>query len=468
MRILHIAHYDVFPRQNMTFVRNAKNGVEQFLDIFIRFNNPTFEQYVLFFNMYDKTIFIEKIDSDGTATVYTYYTDVVYTTEGIQPILTDVLSWLRCDIVHIHYLQNYTVDIPYTLSRLKFNNCIATIHDETFLGTMYGYGGKYEYREDVARFFTYLQEVVFLHEVSSTRYHTLYGKEIANKSKIIANSIDMPHIAIPQPKAFKVVVLGSINEFKGSVILKDLGELNADEKEIELHLVGTIDREINGLRQWGAYTSDSLIASIKRIQPDIILLPSIVEEVFPYTALEATLMGYPIVCFRVGSLQKIQLEKRGWVVPETNASALYNFLKELKQIKEKDFTQWQTIYEQITQVKVQSISEMLEQYQKIYLAFPCKHEPINIEYIFNRNLSYTKQKENQLYQVCESYRLLDTLREQEATKAYEYSKQIQYLTHELDRLHKSYNNVPHIIKKIVHSRLYGKLWRRSKKDDQSN
>lgn len=441
MRVLHIAHYDVYPRSAETFINNTRNGLEQCLDSMIK-NMSDVEHFVLFFNHYENTIFIQKIDANGIATIYSYYGPTTYNESELRAIFREILEDFSPNIVHIHYLQEYIKVLPKILNELDFSAIITTMHDESFLGENYGMNQEYAYDESVNEFLAYNKRVVFLHEVSLQRFEKFYKDQLLNKTCIIPNGIDLEKVNTHYNKSDKlrVLFLGAFNFEKGIEIIKELAKKNSDE--LEIILLGTVSEQIEDLIDKGAYTRNNLAKKVKEINPDIIALPSIVEEVFPYTALEATAMGYPIICFSVGSLQKVEDENRGFVVIEKTVDAFYQKLQEIADIKDNS-EEWLKILQKIGERRQVSVSEMVEQYHVLYQKYSNKsNSGLDIEHIFQRNLQYQKMKEQFLFEKEQKYQEMLLLYNKEGQAAYEFSKENALLKAELER-------IPSVMKKIA-------------------
>lgn len=441
MRVLHIAHYDVYPRSAETFINNTRNGLEQCLDSMIK-NMSDVEHFVLFFNHYENTIFVQKIDANGIATVYSYYGPTTYNESELRVIFREILEDFSPNIVHIHYLQEYIKVLPKILNELDFSAIITTMHDESFLGENYGMNQDYIYDESVNEFLAYNKKVVFLHEVSLQRFQNFYKDQLLGKTCIIPNGIDLEKVNTHYSKSDKlrVLFLGAFNYEKGIGIIKELAKKNS--AELEIILLGTVSEHIENLIDEGAYTRNNLVEKVKEIDPDIIALPSIVEEVFPYTALEATAMGYPIICFNVGALQKIEDENRGFVVIEKTADAFYQKLKEINDIKDNN-EEWIKILQKIGERRQVSVSEMVKHYHALYEKYGNKSiSDLNFDHIFQRNLQYQKMKEQLLFEKEQQYQEMLLLYNKEGQVAYEFSRENALLKSELA-------NIPSVIKKIT-------------------
>lgn len=443
MRIIHVAHYDVYPRSAETFINNSKNGLEQWLNSAIKWM-PEIEHLVLFFNHYENTVFIEKITANGTASVYTHYGPTTYTESELNIIFKDIIEDFSPNLIHIHYLQEYTKRLPKILFDLGFENIIATIHDESFLGENYGMDQNYSYDKNVETFFEYSKKIIFLHEVSKNRFEKMYFEVLKNKTTIIPNGIDLSplkSIKLNFSDKLRVLFLGSFNQAKGSEIIEGVVSLGINN-QIEYFLLGKMEIELPSIKYQGSYTRLDIAEKIAEIQPDIIAIPSIVEETFSYTALEATALGYPVVCFNVGALQMIEKEQRGFIVQEKTADAFHEKLLDILELK-SDRNNWEKMRKTIGTVKLVSIQEMVDKYSEVY--YQCKNEIdnyFNFEKIFQRNLQYLKYKEQLLFEKEQQYKDANRLRSEEAELAFGLLKKNAGLEKELA-------SVPKVVRKIL-------------------
>lgn len=416
MRILHVAHYDMHPHADRTFYGKALNGIEQWLTGMIENGKAEDEHYVLFFNHYEESIFLEKILSNGRATVYTYYYNTKYKFEELKEIFSDILYWLPLDIIHIHYLQPFTKTLPKILNQINFNNIVATMHDETFLGSDYGRNKEYYYDIEVADFFKRIQKVVFIHKKTKEKFENYYREELNLKTLVISNGVDIQPVAkltdYNEDDDFKVLFLGTMHEVKGGKIVSSLA--NEQIKGISFYLLGSIEEKPAGLIDLGRYEQKNLGELVGALNPDLIAILSIVEETFSYTAAEATALGYPILCFNVGVLGTVEQDNRGFVVEKMDANSVLESIKKIKEIKIRNHKLWEQIYANIQKNPLLTNGAMAQEYQNLYNQIGEKSNLSDIkwEYLLERNLRNAKMKELQFlhkHHECEELRKqLDT------------------------------------------------------------
>jgi glycosyltransferase involved in cell wall biosynthesis len=131
----------------------------------------------------------------------------------------------------------------------------------------------------------------------------------------------------------RIVVLGSVALHKGMDILR--GVISAAPKSFEFHLVGCGPE---GARVFGSMKGVSVIPRydwvdlpdiMRRIEPDLGLLTSIVPETFSYTLQELMDMGIPAVCTRIGSFADRIRDGENGFLSEVNALSILAVLNGL-------------------------------------------------------------------------------------------------------------------------------------------
>ena len=391
MKVLHIAHYDTHAHSPENFYNKAQNGIEQWLTDAIDNFPDSYEHYVLFFNIGRKAVFVQKINKQGEATVYTQYPEVDMLPEQFVAIFQDINYWLDMDIVHIHYLQDYVQVIPKILSELGVQHIIATMHDESYLASNYGTGTA-TYNANVAEFFDYCCRVVFINDYTQQKFMEIYAKELQHKTILISHGIDkQAHVPANAELPLVVLFLGNLNAIKGSQIVQNLTEQKTDD--ITYHLLGSIDLPEVQIIDHGRYTKTTLWEQVAAIQPDIIAVTSLAEETYSYVAAEATSMGIPVLTFSSGVLNTIENEHRGFVVQEQSTDAMLQKLLEIKELKRTG--ELATIKEMVCKVVLPTTAESIYAYQMLYESIVKVPNGTEIawEYVFKRNLIDYKRNE---------------------------------------------------------------------------
>jgi glycosyltransferase involved in cell wall biosynthesis len=133
---------------------------------------------------------------------------------------------------------------------------------------------------------------------------------------------------------FRVGFFGRLTEEKGIRVLLEAASMLSSGSSVHFFGEGPLDREIAQ-----ASSLDSKI-SLHGFQSDVaawmssvdvVVIPSIWEEAFPFSALESMSMGLPVVASDIGGLPEIfATEQTGLLVEPGNATALAAALERVK------------------------------------------------------------------------------------------------------------------------------------------
>ena len=138
----------------------------------------------------------------------------------------------------------------------------------------------------------------------------------------------------------RVAIIGVLAKHKGLQLISDaISEINERNLPIKIDLIGKVDdgaflaSGIN-LHQTGEYEDDSLPLEIERINPHIILFPSVCPETYSYTLSKAILSQRPIIATNIGSfVERLSGRKWTWIIDhQVTGMELVN---EILKIREK-------------------------------------------------------------------------------------------------------------------------------------
>lgn len=184
-----------------------------------------------------------------------------------------------------------------------------------------------KWREAGCKFLSQAEKVVCFSAVSQ--------KIIEKAYPFLTNTIINEH-CVPDAQTFTwsekhvdcndeltIAVIGCLNEAKGSKILEQL--LNSDrmtDLSVRIVLVGTIypvpireGANSNKFIIHGSYARHELGDILSHYGASVILIPSLCPETFCFTASEALLLGYPVICFDVGAqAERIKGYCAGWLI----------------------------------------------------------------------------------------------------------------------------------------------------------
>lgn len=135
-----------------------------------------------------------------------------------------------------------------------------------------------------------------------------------------------------------VAVVGTIDQFKGIDILRDLVESAAfGALPVTLTVIGetTLYPPHHGSADGrfhviGPYRREELPALLERYGTHAVLVPSVCPETFSYVTSEALLLGYPVICFDLGApAERVSKYGCGIIVEERSATGLLTAFQEM-------------------------------------------------------------------------------------------------------------------------------------------
>lgn len=135
-----------------------------------------------------------------------------------------------------------------------------------------------------------------------------------------------------------VAVVGTIDQFKGIDILRDLVESPAfGALPVTLTVIGETtlyppnhSSAEDRFRVVGPYRREELPALLERYGTHAVLVPSVCPETFSYVTSEALLLGYPVICFDLGApAERVRKYGCGAIVEERSAMGLLNVFREI-------------------------------------------------------------------------------------------------------------------------------------------
>jgi hypothetical protein len=135
-----------------------------------------------------------------------------------------------------------------------------------------------------------------------------------------------------------VAVVGEIGIAKGNRFLDRLiNSPGFKEVPVRIVLIGEIipppsykRGEDSSFIIQGSYTRSELGALLERYDASLVMIPSQWPETFCYTASEALLLGYPVLCFDLGAqAERIRRYNCGWVAGEPYIDGALNVFKEI-------------------------------------------------------------------------------------------------------------------------------------------
>ena len=169
----------------------------------------------------------------------------------------------------------------------------------------------------------------------------------------------------------KIIVPGNLTYNKGGDYIRQLYENDVDKK-LEFHHLGAIDDEYRPyVLSHGKYLRAELPDYIKKIKPLFIAILSVCPETYSYTLSEGLGLGIPCLVTDIGALGE-RGKKGGCIIaginePKQTAERIIS----LSQDKEA----YENLFIEAKNIKLKTINEMGEAYEKIIERHGLLHEP---------------------------------------------------------------------------------------------
>ena len=162
-------------------------------------------------------------------------------------------------------------------------------------------------------------------------------------------------------KPIKILVPGHVSPHKGSLLIKQLKEL--DKRDIlQLHFMGTTIPNLNsyGINH-GKYERSDFNRIVSEIAPSFSLILSTCPETYSYTLTESWMAGLPVIASDLGALkQRITSTNGGWLVDYKNINDIYNFIININQ------NDYENKLSSISKIKFKDLNEMCNEYILLY------------------------------------------------------------------------------------------------------
>lgn len=181
-------------------------------------------------------------------------------------------------------------------------------------------------------------------------------------------------VALPQAdEPLRVLTLGNINYHKGGKVLEEILALDAEEGEIELHILGSVAPEYSSLgQQHGHYQRQELPELMEKIKPALVLLLSPWGETFCYTLTEAWACGVPVVAADIGALgERVREHGGGWVVDPHDSEVVYRTVLQAG----RDEEGYRRAAAAAHSYRPRSVAEMADDYDALYRGVLARRGP---------------------------------------------------------------------------------------------
>ncbi len=392
------------------------------------------------------------------------FTININSTYGFYQWFIDIFN---ISLIHVNHTINCSSDI-YQIAKDLNIPLIQSIHDYYYICQSYNlldHNGKYcgicltkedavkckskitghekfpvfRWRDIVRKNFQIANKIIFPSKSSFNLYQKVYS-EITEKSEVIPHGynyseIDRFSISVKSKtfnKKMKICILGVLAESKGKELAFNLF-YNGPQELIEWYVLGSSKDEIlehikeelpANVNILGRYEKNKLVNIISELEIDFVFLLSKCPEVFSYTLSEAWLAGIPVLSGPFGALEeRIKEYKGGWVLDELNFDNVLQFITHIRD-NPKEYSK---VISNIEDIHIKSITEMKDDYLKIYNKII---KSINLDEKENLMNNQNAGKSDKTFNNFMFYSLLE-LRNYNALK--DHARSLEFQVNELKR-----------------------------------
>lgn len=312
----------------------------------------------------------------------------IFFNEKLAGVYDEILSKLDIGLLHINHLINHSFDlinivdeksIPFLVNLHDFyyicpsihlvnkdcrycgfdcENCGGILKDESISND--------EILKEWRKHCKNLLNTSQLNIAPTKSVIDLYGEiypDVGN-FKVIEHGVDINKSSF-KPKLtsdpIKILVPGHISPHKGSLLIKQLKELDK-RNLLELHFIGTAIPNLNkyGINH-GRYDRNDFNSLVSDINPSFSLILSTCPETYSYTLTESWMSGLPVIASDLGALkERITLTDAGWLADYTNINDVYDLIINITQ---KDY---QDKVDNVSKIEFKDLNEMCSEYIELY------------------------------------------------------------------------------------------------------
>ncbi|MEM0340572.1 MAG: glycosyltransferase family 4 protein [Acidilobaceae archaeon] len=259
---------------------------------------------------------------DSISTLESLEVDSVLPIESLfvppNPIsLREVLSNQRFDVIHSHHiftllpLMGLKVAWSLGVPRVITNHTLFFFHDSSIWNMI-------SYLTPTKYYLRYAQTVISVSQEARKFVENIIGDRTNVKHVVIPNGVDSEKYSPPErePEENRIVFVGRLVHRKGvHVLISAIPQILNEVRDLEVVIVG------EGYMKTVANLLSKLIGVSKRVKllgwlPEsekikvlknskVAVAPSIYNECFGITAIEAMAVGRPVVASRVGGLKEV-------------------------------------------------------------------------------------------------------------------------------------------------------------------
>ncbi len=314
--------------------------------------------------------------------------EMLFSNDELAVIYDEILSKLNISLVHINHLINHSFDlidiiikksIPFLINLHDFYYLCPSIHlvdrNCQYCGFKCPDCGGIAHDSDISN------------DMILERWHKECFKLLKNSHVNIAptQSVvdfykkiypDLDNFAVIEhgveinkssynakltSKPIKILVPGHVSPHKGSLVIKQLKELDKNNN-LELHLMGTTIPNLNkyGINH-GKYKRSDFNKLVSEIEPSFSLILSTCPETYSYTLTESWMAGLPVIASDLGALkQRIDSTGGGWLADYTNVNDIYNLIININQ------TEYENKLSKISKITFKDLNDACIEYIALY------------------------------------------------------------------------------------------------------
>lgn len=314
--------------------------------------------------------------------------EMIFSNKDLSIIYDEILSKLKVSLVHVNHLINHSFDlinhilkksIPFIVNLHDFyyicpsihlvdkncqycnfdcQNCEGIAHDTNISTEKI----LKRWHEECFNILTNSYLNIAPTQSVIDFYKNIYPN--LNNFKIIEHGVNINkslYKAQFTSNPIKILVPGHISPHKGSLLIKQLKELDKNNK-LELHFMGTTIPNLNsyGINH-GKYERNDFNNLVSEIKPSYSLILSTCPETYSYTLTESWMAGLPVIASDLGALkQRITLNNAGWLVDYTNINAIYDLILNISQ------EEFENKLSNISKIEFKDINQMCDEYISLY------------------------------------------------------------------------------------------------------
>ncbi len=264
------------------------------------------------------------------------------------------------DCILIHhgdpYLEMYYFALRFFLKDKKFIAVVHSCYDETILFEGYGKIKKTIFRELIATLLRVSDRVVFVSQAGYESYKQKFDVD-SNKIRIIYNGVgidkleDGKNAEVNPGESLKLLYIGRLVKIKGIQLLLEAISRLVENVSLELIIVGDGEERQHledmatslGIREITQFCGARSNVGDYLKKADIFVYPSVCQEIFGISIVEAMAYGRICVANEVGGIPEIIKDGVNGFLNHTNdAEGLYQTLMKATDVC-KDYSKYEEI-----------------------------------------------------------------------------------------------------------------------------